>query len=76
MRNELPGKTGGVEARIRSLRAELLAVPDTDADPVCADCGNAVCAHAATLFSGGTDIPQVRDSLHVAPHDGQASPYA
>ncbi|MFF2206265.1 hypothetical protein [Streptomyces sp. NPDC058145] len=28
------------------------------------------------LFSGGTDIPQVRDSLKVAPHDGQASPYA
>lgn len=62
MRNELPGRTTGVEARIRSLRAELLAVPDADADPVCADCGDAVCTHPGTLFSGGTDIPQVRDS--------------
>jgi hypothetical protein len=62
MRNELQGKIPGVEDRIRSLRAELLAVPDADADPVCTDCGDTVCTHAGTLFSGGTDIPQVRDS--------------
>ncbi|MET8582381.1 hypothetical protein ABZX39_16040 [Streptomyces collinus] len=46
---------------MRALRTELLVGPDNDAEPACADCGDAVCAHAATLFSGGTDIPQVRD---------------
>ena len=62
MRNEVPGRPEGVEARIRSLRAELLAVPDTDAHPGRTGCDDPGCVHAATLYSGGTDIPEVRDS--------------
>ncbi|MEU6445612.1 hypothetical protein [Streptomyces sp. NPDC046979] len=57
MLNEPPGNP--VEARIRTLRTELLAVADTT--PPCTDCEDTACTHAVTLFSGGTDIPQVRD---------------
>ncbi|MFF0225299.1 hypothetical protein [Streptomyces sp. NPDC004629] len=66
MRNESPqehGNTTGVDARIRSLRAEL--APLVGAGPDCADCGGGPCVHAATLYSGGTDV----DRLHT-PADG------
>jgi ribosomal protein L32 len=37
---------------MRSLGAELFPLPDA---AVCEDCGDAPCAHAVTLYSGGTD---------------------
>ncbi|MFE2280105.1 hypothetical protein ACFXAE_23310 [Streptomyces sp. NPDC059454] len=51
MRNESPEEPT-VEARIRSLGAELFPLPDAEA---CEDCGDAPCTHAVTLYSGASN---------------------
>ncbi len=51
MRNESPEEPT-VEARMRSLGAELFPPPAAE---VCEDCGDAPCTHAVTLYSGASD---------------------
>lgn len=73
MRNESPPTLDTpteVVRRIRSLTSDQLALLGAGSDPEwrCPDCGSADCVRTATLYSGGTDVPQLCASVDTGRH--------